>query len=131
MKYILAAIITVLGMAGLVVWQPVVAEAVNPLTASCQNAPTNDPICNSNRSGTRLFGAGSFWTNLINVMIFIVGTVSVLMIVVGGLRYVLSGGDSSSTTAAKNTILYAIIGVVIALMAYAIINFVVMRLIPA
>ncbi len=46
------------------------------------------------------------------------------MIIIGGLRYVVSGGNATAVTAAKNTILYAIVGVIVALLAYAIINFV-------
>jgi hypothetical protein len=47
------------------------------------------------------------------------------MLIWGGLRYVVSGGNSNSVTAAKNTILYAIVGLIIALFAYAIVNFVI------
>lgn len=104
------------------------AGALNPLDASCAQKATlaGSDICNDD---TKLFGAGSFWTRLINTFIFVVGAVAVLMLVIGGLRYVLSGGDASQTKSAKDTILYAIIGVVIALMAYAIVNFVVIRLV--
>lgn len=59
-----------------------------------------------------------------NVLIFIIGAIAVLMIIIGGMRYVLSAGDQSATTSAKNTILYAVIGLVVAFMAYAIVNFV-------
>jgi hypothetical protein len=52
------------------------------------------------------------------------GAISVIMIIIGGLRYVISGGNATAVTAAKNTILYAIVGVIVALLAYAIINFV-------
>ena len=58
-------------------------------------------------------------------MLFIVGGVSVLMIIIGGLRYVLSGGDSGNVSAAKNTILYAIVGIIVSLLAYAVVSFVV------
>lgn len=67
-------------------------------------------------------------TNVVNILLFIVGAVSVIMIVVGGLRYVTSGGDNSAVSGAKNTILYAVVGVVVAFMAYAIVNFVVNQL---
>ena len=63
--------------------------------------------------------------NVINVLLFIIGVVSVIMIILGGIRYVLSNGDSSQITAAKNTILYAVIGLIVALLAYAIVNFVI------
>jgi hypothetical protein len=62
---------------------------------------------------------------VVNILLFIVGAVSVIMIVIGGLRYVLSGGDSNAVNGAKNTILYAIIGIVVAILAYAIVNFVI------
>jgi hypothetical protein len=63
--------------------------------------------------------------NIVNVVIFMVGAVAVLMIIIGGFRYVVSGGDSAGVEGAKNTILYAVIGVVVAFLAYAIVNFVI------
>ena len=50
---------------------------------------------------------------------------AVIMIIWGGIRYVLSAGNSAALTSAKNTIIYAIIGLVIAILAYAIVNFVI------
>ena len=61
---------------------------------------------------------------VVNVLLFIIGAISVIMIVIGGIKYTTSNGDSSAVTSAKNTILYSVIGLVIALMAYAIVNFV-------
>lgn len=66
-----------------------------------------------------------FLKDIVNILLFIIGTISVIMIIVGGLRYVLSGGDANSIKAGKDTVLYAIIGLVVALMAYAIINWVI------
>ena len=60
----------------------------------------------------------------INILLYIIGVISVIMIIIGGLRYATSGGNASTVTSAKNTILYAVIGLVIAIFAYAIINFV-------
>ena len=77
-----------------------------------------------------LFGTTGIFTTITNIMMFILGAVSVIMIIFGGLRYVISGGDSTSVTAAKNTILYAVVGVIIALLAYAIVNFVIGSLAP-
>lgn len=73
---------------------------------------------------TNLFGNAGIVTQLTNVLLFIVGALSVIMLIFGGLRYVVSAGNASAVTAAKNTILYAIVGLVIAFLAYAIINFV-------
>jgi multisubunit Na+/H+ antiporter MnhB subunit len=57
--------------------------------------------------------------------LFIIGAISVIMLIIGGIRYVVSGGDSGAVTSAKNTILYAIVGIVVAILAYALVNFVV------
>ena len=71
-----------------------------------------------------LFGSSGIFRTITNVLLFVLGAISVIMIIIGGLRYVISGGNSTAVTAAKNTILDAIVGVVVALLAYAIINFV-------
>jgi hypothetical protein len=63
-------------------------------------------------------------TVITNTLLLAIGFVSVVMLIIGGFRYVLSNGNEKSVTGAKDTILYAIIGVVVALLAYAIINFV-------
>jgi len=69
---------------------------------------------------------GGFQT-IANTLIFIVGAVSVLMVIIGALRYVLSNGDSAGLKSAKDTILYALIGVVIAMLSYALVAFVIGR----
>lgn len=60
----------------------------------------------------------------VNLLLFIVGVASVIVLIVGGLRYVLSGGDPKNTAAAKDTILYAVIGIVVALLSWAIVSFI-------
>lgn len=70
-------------------------------------------------------GDGSLVARIINIMLYAIGVISVVMLIFGGFRYVVSGGDSGKVTAAKNTILYAIVGLLIAIFAYAIVTFVV------
>jgi len=71
-----------------------------------------------------LFGTSGIFTTVVNVLLFVIGAISVIMLIVGGIRYTVSAGDSGSVTAAKNTIMYAIIGLVIAFLAFAIVNWV-------
>lgn len=61
---------------------------------------------------------------IINIFSIVVGIVAVIMIIYGGFRYITSGGDSGNVTNAKNTILYAIIGLVIVALAQFIVKFV-------
>jgi hypothetical protein len=62
-------------------------------------------------------------------MLFVIGALSVVMLTIGGLRYVISAGNAAAVTSARNTVLYAVIGLIIALIAYAVINFVIATLI--
>lgn len=66
--------------------------------------------------------------NVVNTMIFVAGIVAVVAIIIGGLRYILSQGNEKAIEGAKNTILYAVIGLIVAVLAYAIVNFVLTRL---
>ena len=67
---------------------------------------------------------GSLVNTIINIISWIVGIAAILMVIVGGFRYVISGGDSNATASARNTIIYALIGLAIAAMAQLLIHFV-------
>ncbi|MGD8373769.1 MAG: pilin [Candidatus Woesebacteria bacterium] len=71
-----------------------------------------------------LFGEDSIFQIITNILLFLIGAVSVIMLIIGGIRYVTSNGDQAAVTGAKNTILYAIIGVVVAFLAFAAVRFV-------
>jgi hypothetical protein len=77
-----------------------------------------------NGQPTQLVGDGGIFNRITSILLFIVGAVAVVMLIFGGIRYIVSGGDQTNVTAAKNTILYAIVGIVIALLAYAAVKFV-------
>jgi hypothetical protein len=64
---------------------------------------------------------------VVNVLSVVVGIAAVIMIIIGGFRYITSGGKQESVTAAKNTILYAVIGLVIVALAQVIVRFVLTR----
>ena len=75
-----------------------------------------------------LFGNTGVFKQVTNTILYIVGIIAVIMLIIGGIRYVISGGDSKKVTDAKNTVLYAIIGLVVAFLAFAIVNFVISAL---
>lgn len=70
-------------------------------------------------------GSGGIFRTITNVLLFIIGAIAVIMLIIGGIRYVTSGGDSAAVTSAKNTILYAVVGIIVAILAYAVVNFVI------
>jgi hypothetical protein len=62
---------------------------------------------------------------VLDVVLTITGSIALLMITIGGFRYIISRGDPSATAQAKDTILYALVGLVVSILAYAIVGFVV------
>ncbi len=72
-----------------------------------------------------LFGATGIFSTVASSAMFLIGALCVLMVILGGFRYAVSGGESAKVTDAKNTVLYAIIGLVLAMMSYAIISFII------
>jgi cytochrome bd-type quinol oxidase subunit 2 len=75
-------------------------------------------------SDTGTSGISGIAANIVNVFSIIVGVVSVIMIIYGGFRYITSGGESGSVTNAKNTLVYAIVGLVIVALAQLIVHYV-------
>jgi Type IV secretion system pilin len=65
--------------------------------------------------------------NALNILSFVIGIAAVIMIIIAGLRYVTSNGEAQAISGAKNTIIYALIGVVVALLAQALVRFVLTR----
>lgn len=120
MKKILTAGITCLALIMAMIASP--AKAVD-VFENCTGDAANTSICRATNDD-KLFGPGSIWNNILSTLTFIIGAVAVLMLIIGGLRYVTSNGEAQQVTSAKNTILYAVVGIVLAVMANAIVNFV-------
>lgn len=63
-------------------------------------------------------------TTIINVIVGVVAVIAVIVIVVGGIFFVTSTGDSAKIARARNTIIYGVVGLIVSLLAFAIVNFV-------
>jgi len=116
---LLVAVIAVMAF-GAFVFAPVESVgAIDPLADVCSVDPSSE-VCQSSGDD-----ADDLIATLVNVLLFLVGALATVMIIVGGIFYAISNGDASKITKAKNTIMYAVVGLVVALLAYAIINWVV------
>jgi hypothetical protein len=102
--------------------------AAAPLVPAAVHAAPADDISNGVQSiGGKSAGADDLnkgIKNVTNVLLFLLGAIAVIMIIIGGIRYATSNGDAGAIKGAKDTILYACIGLAVALLAYAIVNFV-------
>jgi hypothetical protein len=132
MKKLYISIIAFCACLGLLAPVTVISAQENVLNPICTTTPeatackdnqvTQDPTDNS------LFGPNGILTRAARLIAIVVGIAAVIMIIVGGIQYVTSSGDPTNVTNAKNTVLYAIIGLVVALLAQGIITFVLEKL---
>lgn len=117
-KFIGIATIIVLGIAAVLSDNTVLAQA-GDVKRGINSVSTGSPLSFDNALEA-----------IVNTLLFIIGAVSVIMIIYGGFRYVTSGGEASAVKSAKDTIMYAAIGLVVALLAWSIANFVIDALTP-
>jgi Type IV secretion system pilin len=113
---------------------PVIAPAAMASAACSTNTATQisdgasqaggDPNQNCASTGVDSTGIGHLASSIVNIFSIVVGAVAVIMIIYGGFRYITSGGDSNAVGGAKNTLIYAIIGLVIVALAQVIVHFV-------
>jgi hypothetical protein len=90
---------------------------------SAANGSNNSGDCSGN-AGSGESTLASIAKRIVNIFSLIVGIAAVIMIIVGGFRYITSGGDSNRVGGAKNTLIYAIVGLIIVALAQAIVHFV-------
>lgn len=114
----------VAGMAAFAV--PAPAGAIDLFSDACKNDPDSE-VCSKVKDDTNE-DLISFIIKVINALYYVLAVAAVLVIVISGATYVMSNGDSNLITAAKNRILYAVIGLIVASLAWAIVSFVVNKL---
>jgi type IV secretory pathway VirB6-like protein len=116
-KVALLSVVALIGVVSFVPSYTVLADAAGDITTGINDVGGNE--------GGNATSLGSRIQTVVNILLYILGAIAVVMIVIGGVRYTTSNGDSSAIKGAKDTILYAVIGLIVAIMAYAIVNFVV------
>jgi hypothetical protein len=98
------------------------------LDAACGRAGGSSATCKAKSEGSSREGAAKQVQGVINLILMLLGILAVIMIIIGGYRYVTANGDEGSVKQGKDTILYSCIGLVLAIMSYGIVNFIVDRM---
>ncbi len=109
------------------VFAPAIAHAADVNGSLCEGANLQVDAKDCNQNGDPKQKVNDLLTTVINIFSLIVGIIAVVMIIIGGLKYITSGGESSNITGAKNTILYAVIGLVVVALAQFIVRFVLVK----
>lgn len=142
LRFISALLCTILAASAMVLLPallPAASAQENVLDPACQGFNPDDPdaplLCKENKETTqqtpsdnKIYGPGGLINNIANIITIVVGIASVIMIIIGGFRYILANGEPNNISGAKDTIMYAVIGLVIALVAQALVIFVINRL---
>ena len=120
---IIAAVLTVIGLGGIASISPAYAAGVCPdgktqWTTNYSECFSDVGIASENADLTNIL------STIINVIIGVVGFIAVVMMILGGISFITSQGDAAKVTKAKNTILYGVVGLIVAMLAFAIVNFV-------
>lgn len=100
------------------------ADIEGSLCAGAQLDVNATEGCDATGDGTTV---NNLIATVINIISIVVGVVAVIMLIIGGLKYITSNGDSGNVTGAKNTILYAIIGLVVVALAQIVVRFILGR----
>ena len=96
--------------------------------ASAQVSKGIDTATTSEMKGKSIDGDKGLIKTVVNVLLWAVGILSVIMIIFSGFRYITSAGDASKTKSAQSTLIYSVVGLIVAIMAWAIVNMVINRL---
>lgn len=121
---VIAAVLMTIGLTSIATLSPAYAKVICPdgsqedVLSDCVGwKEDNDGISQNSDLMATL-------TTIINVVVGVIGFVAVAMIVMGGIGFATSQGDAGKTTKARNTILYGVVGLVVAMLAFAVVNFV-------
>ena len=106
----------------------VLSTASLPGSVSAQVSKGIDTATTSEMQGKSIDGDKGLIKTVVNVLLWAVGVLSVIMIIFSGFRYITSSGDASKTKSAQSTLIYSVVGLIVAIMAWAIVNMVINRL---
>lgn len=130
MQMIRKAMTTLLLAVSLLTPVAVLATSNSVAAADCTDAKScaQAGVCSVDQNGCNKDPQGSvsnLVSTIINLLSLVVGVTAVIMIIIGGLKYITSTGDAGNINSAKNTILYAIVGLIIVALAQVIVRFVI------
>jgi hypothetical protein len=105
------------------------AFAYDPLDAACGQGGADSTVCKSKGQTTNpLTGPNGVLTRVADILTIVGGVIVVIMMIIGGIKYITSSGDSSQASSAKNTIIYGLIGLVAITLARLVVGFVITRI---
>lgn len=104
----------------------VMAAEKNVLQEACSSGSTGESsVCQSQNSGDPITGTNGVLAKAARIISYLAGAAAIILMIIGGFMYVTSDGEASKLSAAKNTVIYALVGLVVVVFAQSIIIFVI------
>lgn len=105
---------------------PAKGYAVDVLSGPCSSGAGQSAVCQDDSAGgsNPIFGPSGILTVAVNILSILVGVFAVIFIIIQGIRMVASGGDSQTVASARNGVIYALVGLAVAVLAQALVAFV-------
>jgi hypothetical protein len=112
-------------------------DVINPVCVDSKGAPLpadrRPEICDNNQANADdtknpITGKDGIMNKVINVLSFVVGVACVLVIMISGLRFIVSAGDSNAISSARRALLYAVVGLLIVIVSRVLVRYILSRL---
>lgn len=104
------------------------ARAFSLFGEACSGGAANSSVCKDSTSGANpIYGPGGIISTVVTILSIVVGVAAVIVIVIAGIQYMVSTGDPTKVNNAKNAILYAIVGLIVAVLSQVIVQFVISK----
>ena len=110
---------------------PIATAAVPINGEACdgvQSAVCSDSEFAERNDVNPLVGKDGIITKVVTFLGFVVGVISVIILIVAGIRFAINGSNASEVTKARNTVIYAVVGIVVALVAQGVVQFILVKL---
>lgn len=102
------------------------AAEKNVLQEACSAGATGESsVCQSQNSGDPITGTNGVLAKAARIISYLAGAAAVILFIIGGFMYVTSDGEASKLSTAKNTLIYAVVGLIVVVFAQSIIIFVI------
>jgi hypothetical protein len=132
LKKILSSLIILIVISIVLMPKVNVSAQLDPLAFCEQDEFKTSDVCtqrtDEKSSSSIDSGKDGIFLRIVNLIIYLTASLSILMVVIGAFKYVISGGEGSQTKSAKDTILYALVGLFVAISSFAIVRFAISRI---
>lgn len=124
-RRILLSLVVAFGLIAIPLPATAQQQILDDIDAQCAQAPESAVCKDRNPGSNPVSGSDGIILQVTRFVAYITGTIAVIIMIIAGIRFITSHGDPQSVTSARNTILYAVIGLIVIVLAQALVAFII------